>query len=393
MGYDMEGILKKAQAITPCRKVGLIVNPIAGMGGRVGLKGTDGQEIVKKAMELGAEPVSPIRTIEALERIGQIVHPGEIELITYPFEMGEDEAKQCGFNPKVVGSIIRGQTTAVDTKNAAMEMLKLKVDLLLFAGGDGTARDICEAVGLKVPVLGIPTGVKIHSGVFAINPKKAGELTIKFLRNETELRAAEVMDIDEEAFRKGRVAARVYGYLLVPFERRLLQEAKSSTPAILEEKRNQEEIAEYVIENMEDDYYYVLGSGTTVKAIADKLGIEKTLLGVDVVHKGKIVAMDLNEEQLLKIIEEAKKVKIIVSPIGGQGFIFGRGNLQISPEVLRKIGKDNVIVIVTKNKLSSIGWGRPLLVDTGDEQVNKMFAGYFRVITGYNEEAIIRVES
>lgn len=378
--------------MTPRRKVGLIVNPIAGMGGRVGLKGTNGQEIIEKAMELGAKPVSPVRSTEALERIAQIARAGEIGLITYPFEMGEDEAKQCGLNPKVIGSIIRGQTTAADTKNAAREMLKLKVDLLLFAGGDGTARDICEAVDLKVPALGIPAGVKIHSGVFAINPKKAGELTIKFLQGEAELREAEVMDIDEEAFRKGRVSARLYGYLLVPFERRLVQEAKSSTPAILEEKRNQEEIAECIIENMDDDYYYMLGSGTTVKAIADKLGIKKTLLGVDVIHKGKIVATDVNEEQLLKIIE-GKKVKIIVSPIGGQGFIFGRGNLQISPKVIRKVGRDNMIVIATKNKLSSIGLARSLLVDTGDDQVNKMLSGYIRVITSYNEEAVIKVEA
>lgn len=379
----MESVPRKA----PKRKLGFIVNPIAGMGGRVGLKGTDGQEIIEKAIELGAKPVSPSRATAALERVAQI--KDDIELVTYPFEMGEDEARQCGLNPAVTGSITKGKTTATDTKNAAREMHKLKVDLILFAGGDGTARDIYEAVGLKVPALGIPAGVKIHSGVFAINPKKAGELAVKFLQGEAELREAEVMDIDEEAFRKGRVSARLYGYLLVPFERRLLQDVKSGSPTIPDEKRNQEAIAEHVVENM-DDNYYVLGSGTTVKAIADKLGIKKTLLGVDVINKGKIVAIDVNEEQLLKIIE-GKKVKIIVSPIGGQGFIFGRGNQQISPEVIRKVGRDNIIVIATKNKLSSIGLGRPLLVDTGDDKVDKTLSGYMRVITGYNEEAVVKV--
>ena len=356
------------------------------MGGKVGLKGTDG--IIKRAMELGATPVSPFRAIEALERVASI--KDHIELITYPSEMGEDEARKCGLDPIVVGSITRGKTTATDTKNAAREMLKLHVDLILFAGGDGTARDICEAIDQNVPALGIPSGVKMHSGVFAINPKKAGELTVKFLQGEAELREVEVMDIDEEAFRKGRVSARLYGYLLVPFERRLIQDVKSGSPAIQDEKRNQEAIAEYVVENMDDDYYYVLGSGTTVKAIADKLGIKKTLLGVDVINKGEIVALDVNEERLLKLIE-GKKVKMIVSPIGGQGFIFGRGNQQISPKVIRKVGRDNIIIIATKNKLFSIGLGRPLLVDTGDDEIDKMLSGYMRVITDYNEEVVIRV--
>ena len=358
------------------------------MGGRVGLKGTDDQEIVKRARELGATPVSPVRAAEALERIAPI--KDGIELITYPFEMGEDEARKCSLNTIVVGSITRGKTTSTDTKNAAREMLRLEVDLILFAGGDGTARDIYEAIGQEVPALGIPAGVKIHSGVFAINPRKAGELAVKFLQGNAQLREAEVMDIDEDAFRKGRVSARLYGYLRVPYERRLVQDVKSGSPTILDEKRSQETIAEYVVEKMDDDYYYILGPGTTVRAIADKLGIKKTLLGVDVINKGKIVAMDLNEEQLLKLIE-GERVKIIVSPIGGQGFIFGRGNQQISPKVIRKVGRDNIIVIATKNKLFSIGLGRPLLVDTGDDEVDKMLSRYMRIITDYNEVVVVKV--
>jgi len=358
------------------------------MGGKVGLKGTDGQEIVKKAMELGATPVSLVRATEALQMIAPI--KDEIELIAYPFEMGEDEARNCGFDPIIIGAITRGETTATDTNNAAREMLKLRVELILFAGGDGTARDIYEAIGQEVPALGIPAGVKIHSGVFAVNPRKAGELALRFLKGSAKLREAEVMDIDEEAFRRGRVSARLYGYLRVPYERSLVQSVKSGSFAVLDDKRNQEIIAEYVAEKMEDDWYYVLGPGTTVKAITDKLGIKKTLLGVDLINKGKMVAMDLNEEQLLRYIE-GKKVKIIVSPIGGQGFIFGRGNQQISPEVIRKVGKGNILVIATVSKLSSMGLGQPLLVDTGDDCVDKMMSGYVRVITGYNEEVVVKV--
>ncbi len=371
------------------KKLGLIVNPIAGMGGRVGLKGTDSERIVKKAIGMGATPVAPMRAVEALERVARI--RDEIELVTCPFEMGEEEAGKCGLSPKVIGSIISGKTTAADTKNAAKEMRKLQVDLTLFAGGDGTARDIYEAVGQEVPVLGIPAGVKMHSGIFAINPSKAGELCVKFLEGDASLREAEVMDIDEDAFRKGSLRARLCGYLKVPYERRLVQEVKSGSLDILDEKKEQEAIAEYIAEKMDRDFYYILGSGTTVTAVADKLGIKKALLGVDVVRNGKIVAMDLNEERLLRLIERKTKVKIIVSPIGGQGFIFGRGNQQISPRVIRKIGRDNIIIIATKNKLLSIGIGQPLLVDTGDRKIDRLLQGYMRIITGYNEEAIIKV--
>jgi predicted polyphosphate/ATP-dependent NAD kinase len=370
------------------KKLGLVVNPIAGMGGRVGLKGTDGKEILERALELGAKPVSPTRTIEALGEIAPIAD--RIELLTYPFEMGEEEARKSGLDPTVIGSITKSETTAADTVRAARDMLESQVDLILFAGGDGTARDVCTSVGQNVPALGIPTGVKIHSAVFAINPGKAGELAVKFLQGEASLCEAEVMDIDEQAFREGRLSASLYGYLRVPHERESVQPVKSASFATLDEKTSQEVIAEYVVEKMEDDCYYILGPGTTVKAVADKLGIAKTLLGVDIVYRGSLVGSDLNEQQLLKLIDQ-KKVRMIVSPVGRQGFIFGRGNPQISPAVIREVGKENILIIATRSKLSSIGFGRPLLVDTGDEETDRMLSGYTRVITGYQEEVVVKV--
>ncbi|NIR86659.1 ATP-NAD kinase family protein [Candidatus Bathyarchaeota archaeon] len=358
------------------------------MGGRVGLKGSDGQEILKRAIELGAVPTSPSRAVEALSRIAPI--KDEIELITYPYDMGEDEARECGFNPLVIGSIAKGRTTSADTENAAREMLKLEVDLILFAGGDGTARDIYEAVGEKVPVLGIPTGVKIHSSVFTINPRSAGDLAVLYLQGKpTAVREAEVMDIDEQAFREDRVSARLYGYLRVPYEKTLVQSSKVASVAGEEFLR--EAIARDVIENMQDDYIYIIGPGTTTKPVLEKLGLKKTLLGVDVMHKGKLVASDVNETQLLKLIE-GKKAKIVVTVIGGQGFIFGRGNQQISPEVIRRVRRNNLIVVATPNKLASLKGG-PLLVDTGDEEVDKMLSGYVKVITGYGKRVMYRVKS
>jgi predicted polyphosphate/ATP-dependent NAD kinase len=304
--------------------------------------------------------------------------------------MGEIEAKEGGFNPTVIGSIQSGNTTSADTKNAAREMAQLEVGLLLFAGGDGTARDICEAIDSRVPVLGIPSGVKIHSGVFALNPDKAGDLAAKFLQEGLPVREGDVMDIDEEAFREGRVSARLYGYLRIPDGRTLVQDAKLGSSRGEDEEYQKRVIAAYVTEQMQDDYHYIIGPGSTTEPIADRLGIEKTLLGVDVVKAGKLVTKDANEKQLMQSIE-GKKAKIIVTPIGGQGYIFGRGNQQISPEVIKKVGKDNIIVVATRRKLDSLT-GKPLLVDTGDREVDQKLTGYMRVIVGYREEVVKKIE-
>ena len=370
------------------RRLGLIVNPIAGIGGRVGLKGSDGREIVKRARELGAEPESPRRAVDALKQISRI--RDSIELITYPNEMGESEAEECGFNPTVTGSVKKGNTTSHDTQSAAKDMLELSVDLLLFAGGDGTARDIYDVLGTKIPVLGIPAGVKIHSAVFATSPQNAGILTAMYLGRESSrirLREAEVMDINEQAFREDRLTAKLYGYLKVPYERGLVQSVKVGSSS--GEEADIDAIALDIINNMQDDYLYLIGPGTTTRGIMEKLGLEHTLLGVDAVYQRRLAGADLNESQLLGLIKE-KKTNIIVSVIGGQGYIFGRGNQQISPNVVKKVGKENIIVVATKHKILSLQ-GNTLLVDTGDEEVNLMFNGYIKVITGFCERTVTKI--
>jgi predicted polyphosphate/ATP-dependent NAD kinase len=372
------------------KKLGLVVNPIAGMGGKVGLKGSDGQEILNKARELGAKPESPRRAIETLKKITCV--KDNIELITYPYEMGEDETRECGFNPVVIGSIKRGNTTSQDTENAAREMLRLKVDLILFVGGDGTARNIYNAIGGSIPALGVPAGVKMHSAVYATSPQNAGNLVVIYLKEKPSairLREAEVMDIDEQAFRENRLSAKLYGYLKVPYERSLVQSPKVGSAS--GEEAAVDAIVSFVISNMQYDYLYIIGSGTTTKAIMKKLGLKYTLLGIDAVYQKKLVGLDLNEEQLLKLIE-GKKAKIVVTVIGGQGYIFGRGNQQISAKVIKKVGKENIIVIATTNKILTLQ-GNPLLVDTGDDEVNKMLTGYTKVITGLNEIVVLKVVS
>lgn len=368
------------------KRLGVIVNPVAGLGGRVGLKGSDGAEIQRKALELGAIPQAANRSVEALKMLQCI--KDELEVITYPGEMGEDVARGSGFEPRVMGTINPGRTTPDDTRKAALELQRLKVDLLLFAGGDGTARDIYNAVGNTIPVVGIPAGVKIHSAVFGTSPRAAGDLAALYLQGKaSRLREAEVMDVDEEAFRQGVLSAKLYGYLKIPFRRTLVQSLKATSER--SEGASQRAIACYVVDEMEDDWLYIIGPGTTTRAITSELGLSKTLLGVDVVRGGELMVTDANESQLLELLR-GNRAKIVVTPVGGQGYIFGRGNQQISPEVIKTVGKDNIIVVATSGKINSLGGG-PLRVDTGDRAVDDMLGGYVRVITGYDEQIVYRV--
>ena len=362
-------------------RLGLIVNPVAGLGGRVGLKGTDGEDTVRKALELGAEPQAHKRAVEALKHI-----PRSTLILTYPGAMGEEEAREAGFEPDVFGSI-GAITTSRDTVRAASAMTELGVDLILFAGGDGTARDIYSAVGSTVPVLGVPSGVKIHSAVFAVNPRAAGQLAAAYLRGEAETTLAEVMDVDEDAFRQDVVSARLYGYMKTPTQPRLLQGGKEgSSPG---EEHTLNAIAADVTEGMLSGVLYIIGPGTTTRPIADALRQPKTLLGVDAYRDRVIVARDANEEKLLELIKGPAKV--IVTVIGGQGFILGRGNQQISPRVIRRVGLENLMVVASPGKLASLK-GKPMRVDTGDAELDAQLRGYIRVQTGYQRQTIYKVE-
>jgi predicted polyphosphate/ATP-dependent NAD kinase len=363
----------------------LIVNPLAGIGGEVGLKGSDGSGIQQRALELGAVPHAGQRAAQALQRLLPL--SGQIALLSYPGEMGEEAARNCGLDPLVIGSIVPGQTTAGDTRRAAREMRHRGVDLLLFAGGDGTARDIYEAIQDDLVVLGIPAGVKIHSAAYATHPAAAGDLAALYLQGRAEsVREAEVMDVDEEAFRQGSLSARLYGYLRVPVWTGLLQSQKVPTTG---DESAAAAIACDVVQSMAPDCLYVLGPGTTTRAIASELGVSKTLLGVDVVLNRALLAADVNEAQLLALLE-GRRAKIVVTPIGGQGFVLGRGNQQLSPRVIRAVGREAILVVSTPGKLHSLG-RQPLLVDTGDPALDQVLSGYLLVVTGYNERAVRRV--
>jgi len=369
------------------KRLGFIVNPIAGMGGKAGLKGSDGIETVEKARELGIEPESPRRAVEALKILLPI--NDDLQIITYPAEMGEYEAREAGYEPVVIGSIKSGHTSREDTLKAVEQMVKMDIDLLLFAGGDGTARDVYEVVDTRIPVLGIPAGVKIHSGVYAVNPRSAGQAALLYLQGKsTSLKEAEVMDIDEEAFRKGTVRASLYGYMLIPENKRYMQNTKAGSRSSSSDLSG---IGRRIVKSMEDDVLYIIGPGTTTRVIMEELNLPNTLLGVDVVLNKQLVAADVNEKQLYELID-GKRAKIIVTVIGGQGHFLGRGNQQISPRIIRKVGKENIIVIAAQEKLIDLQ-PAPLLVDTGDSQLDQELSGYIQVIIGEHDSMVLPVRS
>jgi predicted polyphosphate/ATP-dependent NAD kinase len=376
----------KTDRSLPTKTVGLIVNPVAGMGGAVGLKGTDGKSIVNQAISLGAKPVAPVRAEAFLSKLNPVKN--NLRLFVGAGNMGEDEAKTACFPYTALGER-KKETKAEDTVATAKKMAEADVALLVFCGGDGTARDVLTAVGTSLPVLGVPTGVKMHSAVFAVNPQAAARVVIRFLYEGLSLREAEVMDVDEKAFREGRVSAELYGYVLAPYEPHLIQANKLASPMTESELRSQAAIATYIIENMKPNVIYIIGPGTTTRTISDLLDAKKTLLGVDIFHNKQLVANDVNEKQILEVINR-KPVQIIVTPIGGQGFIFGRGNQQISPRVIGRVGLDNIIVVATQSKLRSV---KTLRVDTGDPSLDAAFRERkIKVVADYSIKREMRVE-
>ena len=375
-------------------KVGLIVKPVAGIGGKVGLKGSDGEETQKKAFELGAVPESGKKAAIALRILKS--EKDFVKIITCPGEMGENVCKEAGMDCEVISvpdeSKRTGRdTTSDDTVRAAREFLNMGAELILFAGGDGTARDIMDAVGTSVPVLGIPAGCKIHSGVYALNPKKGGELAVRFVQGKVlRLKEAEVMDIDEEQFCKGIVCSRLYGYLKIPEEIRMVQNRKSGS--VYSEEGAIERISDYLADTWDGEALYIVGGGSTTASIMKRMNLPYTLLGIDLVCAGQVIAADCTEKEILEAIDACAsgKVRILVTVIGGQGYLFGRGNQQISAEVLRRVGKENIIAAASPDKMLSF-LGKSLYIDTGDEEVNRYLTGYMRVIVGYGEYVVMKV--
>lgn len=367
-------------------RIGLVINPVAGLGGSVALKGSD--DVAEQALSLGAVPMANKRSKMALNEL--LPHKDHIEILTVNGQMGENACRELGLDCQVVYHT-SAQTTAQDSRQAAEILVAANVDIILFAGGDGTARDICSIVDTSALVLGIPAGCKIHSGVYAVTPKAAGRVMAMLASGEMlSVADADVMDIDEVAFRQGSVRAKLYGEMQVPSELRYIQNVKmggkESDELVLQD------IAEYVIGEMEAEQTYIMGSGSTVAFIMQELGLDNSLLGVDVICDQQLIHTDVTAQKLLGIAQAIGKglVKLVITVIGGQGHILGRGNQQLSPDLIRFIGKENIIVVATKTKLKALE-GRPLLVDTGDSELDDELSGLIKVTTGYKDHVMYPV--
>jgi predicted polyphosphate/ATP-dependent NAD kinase len=335
-----------------------------------------------KAVELGARPVSPVRTREFLAHLRDC---GGIRWLSAPGPMGADYLREAGVDFETVGQLDAAPGPD-DTRRIAVEIRKKHADLIVFAGGDGTARDMADAIGLSVPVVAVPAGVKVYSAVFAFNARAAALLVDAFV-DGAEVGEEEVLDIDENAFRHGRVDSRHYGYLLVPEDERFLQAGKDASAGEMSAEARHE-LANAMIEEMRDGRLYLLGSGTTIKLVADELGLPKTLLGVDAVVDRQLVGSDLNESAILELLDQYPDAAIVVTPLGGNGFIFGRGNKQFSPEVLRRVGVDHVLVMAGRSKLMQLP---ELHVDTGDEALDVELSGFRDVLVGRGHRKLMRV--
>lgn len=370
-------------------KIGFVVNPVAGMGGRIGLKGTD--NVLGKALSMGAKPVSPKKAVEFLKRLKELGLTEKISLLTCPSVMGENEVESAGLKAEVLSISIGARTSAEDTKRAIKLMRSNNVDLIVFVGGDGTARDVLDALEgeASIAVLGVPSGVKMYSGIFAASVHDAVDVVQSFLEGETQIADFEIVDADEEAIRSDRFSTRLYGFLKGPFVPMHVLGSKQISPETLDEHENQMAVARFVVEEMKTEDTYILGPGTTIKCLADLLGVEKTLLGVDIYQGGKIIK-DVNEQMILQEVKDWNNTWIVLSPIGRQGMLLGRGNQEISPEVVCKVGKEHIIVAATRGKIQGIE-GNVLRVETGDGEVDQMLRGYIKVAIDYREWRLLQV--
>jgi predicted polyphosphate/ATP-dependent NAD kinase len=368
--------------------IGLVINPLAGVGGSVALKGSDADDTVEQALAKGGTLKAQQRGTIALEKL--ITVKDQLKFICFDGLMGASLLAKMNLNFEITGRSASSITSPSDTINAVNTFVVYGVDLILFVGGDGTARDIYSAIGQTIPVLGIPSGVKMHSGVFALSPNTAGEIIRLLITGAmVSVSSQEVRDIDEEAYRQERIKSKYFGEMLVPDMPRYLQATKVSGVEV--EALVVADIAADLIESIDDDILYLVGAGTTAASFMAELNLPNSLLGIDIVKAGELLLTDATEQQLLaQLKNHSGEIKLVISVTGGQGFLFGRGNQQLSPAVIRAVGIGNIIILATKAKLNKIA-GRPLLVDTGERSLDLELEGLYQVITGFHDRVLYAV--
>ena len=375
-------------------RLGLLVNPDAGLGGRLGLKGSDGQAEIARSK--GAQDRSGPRMRAMLDHLITISKENldGIQWYVSKGRMGTDWISPAISSLEVIHSS-SSSTDANDTSQLVGSMIGSDIDLLVYAGGDGTTRDVVAALSEygspELPIIGVPTGVKMHSGCFASSPKAAAEVLSAWLEGDLLLSSTEVLDLDEDLYRQGKWVVKLYAEAITPASPRWMQGSKMRVEASGEEEIIQG-LADHVRETLIDDRMMIVwGSGGTLRTIGGILGFELNTLGIDITVGGNIIGSDLNENEILSALKEHQgDVILLLSPMGGQGFLIGRGNLQLSPDVLRIIGVNRVLGIVTPAKMLTL---RSLRIETGDSEMDQRFSEkkYLKVLQGYRTTRVLKV--
>lgn len=368
------------------RRIGLIVNPIAGIGGPLAARGSDHITSIPEAEKLGGKALAGPRAERALRRL--TTRDSNVQLVAAPGAMGATAAYAAGITPLLLDHLLPAVSTARHTQDAAASMIKLGAELILFAGGDGTACDLLEVVGDRIPLIGIPTGVKMHSAVFAVSPEAAGESAAAFIRRSVFLQSAEIMDADPTALADGRPSATLHGYAMTPALPRLMQPAKGARPAGGEAAI--EALGRSIVRGAAPGELVILGPGTTMAEVKRGFGISATLLGVDAVIDGKLAAADVDAATLENLCRVHGAPSLIVGVVGAQGFIFGRGNQQLSPAVIHAALPQGLRIIANREKLLSLPDGT-LRADTGSIRLDRALEGYHRVETGPGDTMMMRL--
>lgn len=374
-------------------RIGIVVNPDAGLGGRLGFKGSDGR--AKEAREAGAVDRAGPRMQQCISKFKELLASSlnrmavSPTIVAWSGRMGGDWLDGFDYEQRKESPT---ESTAQDTSNLVQDLLQAEVDVILYAGGDGTTRDIVNALnGNETPLIGVPGGVKMHSGCFATTPKASAEVLLAFLQGDLMVAITEVMDLDEEIYQKGEWKVRMYGEAWTPSSPRFMQGAKEQVERA-SESETIEGLANHIGNLIEDDseLMVIWGSGGTLRRMGEHLNVELTLLGIDIQHKGTIHS-DLNEQQLLSYLQGYEGPRLLLlSPMGGQGFLIGRGNLQLSPDVLRAIGFESILGVATPSKLLGLSSVR---IDTGDPLLDEEYQQrrFIKLLQGYRTTRVIRI--
>ncbi len=370
--------------------IGLVINPIAGVGGRAGLKGSDTFTDLHYALSRGGVQ----NAIKHMQTVVDMVqsYADKVRFLTVAGDMGESVLQ--GFSYDCVPINIQPtqgiQTTAEHTEQACRQFWG-KCHMVIFAGGDGTARDIIKMYDFKTPVLGVPAGVKIQSGVFAATPREAGLVLQHFIAGHIKSYTdCDVMDLDEHALQQGILSPQYYGYMKVPHMPSFMQSAKCRPSQ--DEDVYIQAIATHMYSVLQSHGIYLVGPGKTTYMCLQHMGIQGSLIGVDVIENGKLAIKDTSIKDIDAYCKNRTVTGIVVGCVGGQGIILGRGNQQISTDIIRQVGKQNITVLATPNKLASLQ-NKPFRVDTGDVGLDTQFNGYITVINGFGHKSIYPIKN